>query len=272
MDINQVIEGSAIEFCEALEDNSVNLFWGDPPFGTGNMQQLNSNKKSYQDLTPEEVVDLLVSIAIEAQRFLMDDGVLVFCLDYRAVHEVATNLNQILVPQGEIVWHFETGGLKKSWWGNKHNTCLLYSKTSKPKFDFDAVPTITRKAPKKGYTDPKKISSVWGINMSTTDPQRVGYPTQKPEELVKRFVEVHTEPGDLVVDPFCGSGTTGAVAAKLDRNWLMNDALSDAVAVSTARLEAIAVLREAESAQQKLAVSPLIKVEEENVNVPKDDD
>lgn len=173
-------------------------------------------------------------LRVPITQSLAEDGLLAVLLDYRAVHAVHNVLSQSFRSVGEIVWHFETGGASKSWWSNKHNTWVLFAHPDGvPKFNYTAVPTVDRKAPKSGYSGPKKVSSVWNINMSTTDPQRVGYPTQKPVELFRRLVEAHTDPGDLVVDPFAGSGTAGAVG--LGRRYILGDISESAVSVMKRR-------------------------------------
>ena len=78
---------------------------------------------------------------------------------------------------------------------------------------------------------------MWHTIVSPTGREKTGYPTQKPEALVRRFVQASSRPGDLCLDPFAGSGTLGAVAAKLGRRYLLIDERPEAVAVMRARLE-----------------------------------
>lgn len=231
----KIVQVEASKFFDQFEGGSVQLICTDPPFGTGQKQTLKSSGRSYNDVTVNEVVDLMTNLGAHARRVLTPSGVLAVMLDYRAVHRAYVALERFLVPLGEIVWHFETGGASKSWWSNKHNTVLLFGQPGgEPKFNYQNVPMVERKAPKAGYTDPKKVDSVWNINMSTTDPQRVGYPTQKPVEVFRRLVLVHSSPGDLVVDPFAGSGTLGAAAA--GRRCALGDSSPDAVEIMEERL------------------------------------
>lgn len=235
-----IINLDALTFTKSLKNESVNLLLTDPPFGTGKTQSLKSTGKAYADLDVDALADLMEEVAATCVDKLAPDGVMAVLLDYRGVHAVHQAISRHLYPRGELIWHFETGGLAKRWWSNKHNTVLLFTKGPKVgKFCFDRVPTVERKAPVRSYVDPKKVNSVWNINMSTSDPQRVGYPTQKPEELFARIVDVHTDPGDLVVDPFCGSGTTGVVAKRLGRRWAMCDISVEAVAISRSRLDEV---------------------------------
>lgn len=227
----------AVSFMRALPNNSVQLIWTDPPFGTNNIQKIESTNKQYKDLNVSQVVDLISQVGKYAFNALTDTGVLAICLDYRAVHQVyCAMLAHKFIPQGEIIWTFGLGRGASKWWANKHNTILLFSKTDKPLFKGDYVPLVDRKWPKKGYEGAKKVSSVWDITLSNTHPERVGYPNQKPLELIKPFIEVHTELGDTVVDPFGGSGSTAHAAKLLNRRFITNDINNVAVDVMAKRL------------------------------------
>jgi site-specific DNA-methyltransferase (adenine-specific) len=237
---DRVVLGDAVEFMRQLGNNSAQLIWTDPPFGTNQVQRLHSTGKRYQDLSVDAVVELMAQIGTEAARALTADGVLAVCLDYRAVHQVyCALLDSGLTPHGEIVWTFGLGRGASRWWANKHNTVLLFSRGRAPRFNVDYVPTVPRKAPKKGYEGDKKATSVWDITLSNTDAERVGYPNQKPLALIKPFIEVHTNEGDLVVDPFGGSGSTAAAAKELDRRYATADINSVAVQTMTDRLAGI---------------------------------
>jgi site-specific DNA-methyltransferase (adenine-specific) len=230
----------AIKFMQALPNNSIQLIWTDPPFGTNNIQRIESTAKQYKDLTVDQVIDLLTQVGKSAYDALTQTGVFAICLDYRAVHQVYCKMVEIgFIAQGEIIWTFGLGRGASKWWANKHNTILLFSKTDKPKFNAEFVPLVNRKWPKKGYEGAKKVSSVWDITLSNTHPERVGYPNQKPLDLIKPFIEVHTECNDTVVDPFGGSGSTADAAKSLGRRFITNDINPEAVAVMSKRLFAV---------------------------------
>src|SRR3954469_14285315 len=84
----------------------------------------------------------------------------------------------------------------------------------------------------------RPVSVIWHTIVSPTGREKTGYPTQKPEGLLRRFVQASSLPGGLCLDPFAGSGTLGAVAAKLGRRYLLIDESPDAVAVMRRRLAA----------------------------------
>lgn len=232
-----VFEMDAVEFMRSQADNSVQLIWTDPPFGTDKHQQIESTGHKYRDYNQTEAVDLIVQSCLEAQRILTNTGVMAICLDYRVVHQVAAALMESkLVWCGEVIWTFGLGRGATKWWANKHNTILLFSKTASPFFDASKVPMVERKAPKRGYEGDKKVSSVWDITLSNTASERVGYPNQKPLDLIKPFIEVHTQEGDLVIDPFGGSGSTAKAAQLLGRRWATTDLNPVAVATMRKRL------------------------------------
>lgn len=230
----------AREAVSQLDDASVQLVWTDPPFGTGATQRLRSTTGTdfaYRDLPPSEARALVCEVFDLVAPKLTPSAVVAICLDHRVVHETKVALDRVgpYIFAGEIIYHFELGGVSKSWWSNKHNTVLLYALGS-PKFYLDRVPTVPRQAPRNGYASAeRRVNSVWSITMSPTDPQRTGYPNQKPLKLVEPFVAVHTDASDLVFDPFSGSGTTGVAAKNLGRRYALNDINPEAVDVMRRR-------------------------------------
>jgi len=230
-------EGNGIDMLKTLDDGTVQLLWTDPPFGTGKQQKVVSSGLHYTDGAVNDVLALSRDMAIQARRVLSDDGVMAVCLDYRAIHPVCVLAAKYLEPCGEIVWTFGLGRGSTRWWTNKHNTIALFAlKGASPRFYYDRVPSTTRKAPKAGYEGDKKVASVWDYTMSNTDPERVGYPNQKPEAIIEPFVLVHTDEGDLVVDPFGGSGSTAAVAQRLGRRYAIADTNPSAIETIKKRL------------------------------------
>lgn len=236
-----VLQGDALQACKGLPPQAFDLIYIDPPFNTGKVQHLAAG---HCEDTYEDFESFLRPVLVALVDCLSPEGSLFVHLDYREVHYAKVWLDQIIgraAFQGEIIWHFETGGLSKSKWSNKHQTILWYSRAKTPYFDFDAVPTTSRKAPKEGYTGDKKWTSVWNINVSTTDPERVGYPSQKPLFLLETLVRVHTKPHAMCLDVFAGSGTLGAACLANDRNAVLVDCNPEAIAVMKKRFGAHAV-------------------------------
>ncbi len=177
--------------------------------------------------------------------------------------------------RNEIIWHYQTGGRQEDAFSRKHDTIFWYSRSNRWAFDADAV-GIERGAEKRNnmkrgvdedgrcywsiksagklykYYDDEKItpSDVWTdiSHMQQHDPQRVGYPTQKPAALLERIIKASSNHGDLVADFFCGSGTTTAVAERLGRKWIATDL--GKFGIHTTRKRLIGVQRELKAAEK----------------------
>ena len=238
--MNEIINDSCLNVIPTLDDDSIQLVWTDPPFGTGDKQELRSTmgtRFSYMDYGAQQALDMVTNMTELVYPKLRDTGVLAVCLDYRIVHEAAVAIKSVGYNfLREIVYHFELGAISKNWWTNKHNTILLFGKDGQPTFNKENVPTVARKSARGTYdSEFRKVNSVWSITMGPSDSQRTGYPNQKPLELVEPFILVHTNPGDLVFDPFAGSGTTGVAALKHGRQYIMCDTNPEACSIMVSR-------------------------------------
>lgn len=211
------------------------LLWTDPPFGTGKKQSLGGN--SFDD--PKEVGYVLDSLKAWSQR-MHPDGTIAVCIDYRAQWRIVRAMIECgWKHRGDVVWEFGLGRPRTSWWANRHNTISTFTRTeSSGKFYHDRVPHEPRAALKDGYGSTKPIGSVWRRTMSNNDSERVGYPNQKPLSIIEPFILCHTDPGDLVIDPYCGSGSTGVAAVMHGRNFYGSDTSKAAVKISKSRLKA----------------------------------
>jgi site-specific DNA-methyltransferase (adenine-specific) len=181
----------------------------------------------------------------ELHRVLHDEGTLYLHLDYREAHAAKLLLDEVFGPEcflNELIWAYDYGAKPKRRWPQKHDTILVYVKDPvRYHFDAEAVDREPYMAP--GLVTPEQrergkrpTSVMWHTIVSPTGREKTGYPTQKPEALIRRFVQASSRPGDLCLDPFAGSGTLGAVAAQLGRRFLLMDASEDAVAVMERRL------------------------------------
>lgn len=203
---------------------------------------------------------------IELQRVLRDTGSLYLHCDPTASHYLKLLLDAVFGPQNfqnEIIWCYEIGGRTKKRWARKHDTILFYSKTDKFFFDWSAVaeprkPGTHMKAKldddgreyqekkdaKSGkvyryYIDEGTIRPDWWVGpqqINREAAERLGYPTQKPVELLERIVAASSKPGDVILDPFCGCGTTIAAAEKLERSWVGIDLTYLAISLIKSRL------------------------------------
>ncbi len=193
----------------------------------------------------------------EMRRLLARRGSIYVHLDWRTVHYVKVMMDEVFGPcnfLNEIIWSYRTGGRSNHWFARKHDTILLYARcagehtfhvqrdgayrTDGLKYDEAGRPfKSTRKGRLYFHEAGPAVTDVWDIPfLSTVSNERTGYPSQKPEALLERIIRASTNPGDLVADFFCGSGTTLVVAQRLGRRWLGCDISAEAVAMARKRL------------------------------------
>ncbi len=183
---------------------------------------------------------------IEASlRCLTPDGSLFVHLDCREVHYIKVALDRLLGRasfMNEIIWAYDYGGRPKTRWPAKHDTILWYALDPDDYvFNFDEMDRIPYMAPslvsKEKAERGKTPTDVWWHTIvPTTGHEKTGYPTQKPLGVVNRVIKVHTKPGDVVLDYFGGSGTTGESAALHDRGFVLIDNNPEATTIAAARL------------------------------------
>jgi len=231
----------------------VKLIYIDPPFATTDEFQNKEGAKAYNDKKKgAEFVEFLRKRLIVAREILADDGIICVHLDQKMNHYIKILLDEIFLKnrfQNEIIWHYSTLGRPKDRFAKKHDNILVYAKSdmsffnieeSKVPYSDEYIKSHFKDKDKKGnqcrkrfdagkwriyYPDEGMIpNDVWEIpyeNSMSID--RTGYPTQKPEPLIERFIKAYTQKEDIVLDFFGGSGTTMAVAEKLSRKWITCD-------------------------------------------------
>lgn len=181
----------------------------------------------------------------EAWRLLADDGTLYLHLDYREAHYAKVLLDALFGREcflNELIWAYDYGAKSKRRWPTKHDTILVYVKEPQAYwFDSEGVDREPYMAP--GLVTPEKAARGklptdvwWHTIVPTSGREKTGYPTQKPEGILRRIVQASSRPGDRVLDLFAGSGTTGAVAAALGRDVVLVDENPEAIAVMRRRL------------------------------------
>jgi DNA modification methylase len=261
-----VAQADNIEVLAELPDASVDLIYVDPPFGTGARRQGQAGGFADRSGTAEFVA--FMHPRLEAcHRVLRSSGSLFVHLDFRTVHHIKVALDAIFGEEAlvnEIVWCYSVGGKGRRSFGRKHDTILWYARSPQYAFYPDRV-RVPRKAGShmkvvrdadgnavqvkrdrktgKVYSYPvlagKIPDDTWTDieTLNRSDRERTGWPTQKPAALLRRIILATTQPGDLVADFFCGSGTTLAVAAELGRRYLGVDVSAEAVAITRSRLQ-----------------------------------
>ncbi len=269
-----------MEVLPSLEDGGFRLIYIDPPFNTGRTQvrrtlqtvadsngrrvgfqgrryrteQLGESR--FQDRF-DDYLGFLEPRLHEARRLLADSGTLYFHSDYREAHYCKLLLDDVFGRDcflNEIIWAYDYGARSKRRWPAKHDTILVYVRdAARYHFDSSAVDREPYMAP--GLVDAAKAARGklptdcwWHTIVSPTGREKTGYPTQKPEGIVRRMVLASTEPGDRCLDFFAGSGTLGAVAAALGRRYVLIDSNPEALAVMRRRLPGAAVVERVRAA------------------------
>ena len=181
----------------------------------------------------------------EARRALAADGSLLLHLDYREVHYAKVMLDGIFGREcflNEIIWAYDYGARSRKRWSPKHDSILWYARDPKRyTYRYEDIDRIPYLAPglvsKEKAARGKTPTDVWWQTIVPTNGrEKTGYPTQKPLAVLERFVRVHSNPGDLLLDFCAGSGSWGEAAAKHGRRFLLVDSNPEAVAVMEQRL------------------------------------
>ncbi len=254
----------------------VRLIYIDPPFATGSAFAIDTPlpggavpgarprtiaRAAYRDTWGgglDSYLQWFYETAVLLRELLAEDGSLYVHCDWRVNSGVRLILDEVFGPDrlvNEIVWKYGLGNAAaRRAFQRKHDTLLLYAKTDAYLFHRqrgEVTPAMRAKYRhadergaymlsygKKYYLQGgKPLESVWEIPaVAATSAERLGYPTQKPEALLERVVRASSNPGDLVLDCFCGSGTTAAVAEKLGRRWIACDAGLPAIQMTRRRL------------------------------------
>ena len=267
--MRRVIFADNLEVLASLPDGLVDLIYVDPPFNTGRMQARRSirtvrdeaggdrvgfqgnryrtievGSSAYAD-SFDDYLSFLEPRFREARRVLKSNGSFFLHVDYREVHYCKVLLDEVFGRDSfinEIVWAYDYGARSKSRWPAKHDNILWYAKDPENyTFNYEDVDRIPYMAP--GLVGPDKAARGktptdvwWHTIVPTNGKEKTGYPTQKPLGIVERIVRVHSNPGDVVLDFFAGSGTTGEAAAKLGRDFILVDNNPEAIRVMEKRL------------------------------------
>ena len=259
--------GDNLEHLKSMPSESVQLIYIDPPFNTGR-EQVRTNRTSrvsesgrigFQGKRYEQVVSKVLSYddefadywafleprLEESWRLLADTGTLYLHLDYRESHYAKVLLDALFGRESflnEIIWAYDYGARSKSRWPAKHDNILVYVKNPKTYYfnsqEVDREPYMAPGLVTKEKAERGKLPTDvwWHTIVSPTGKEKTGYPTQKPEGILRRIIMASSKPGDLVLDFFGGSGTTAAVAAKLGRQFVTIDQSQDSIKVITERL------------------------------------
>ena len=277
METNKIYHGNCVEKLKEIEANKVDLIYFDPPFFTQRKHSLTNkdNSKTYEFddkyNSIEEYLKLVENVLQESKRVLKNTGSVFLHCDKTASHNIRVVMDKIFGRenfQSEIIWSYKRWSNAKKGLLNAHQVIFFYSKTQDFKFntlytDYSATTNLDqilqdRERDENGKSVYKKdengnvvlgkekkgvpLSDVWEIPyLNPKAKERTGYPTQKPVLLLNQILNIVTDEGDLVVDPFCGSGTTCVSAKSLKRQFIGMDISKDAVELANSRLEEMVI-------------------------------
>lgn len=253
----------------------INLIYIDPPFFTGADFKIRTKigdekiekepsiieERAYRDTWSGGIASYLKYMyerLVLMRELLAENGSIYVHLDWHVGHYVKVMMDEIFGYENfvnEIVWSYRTGGASVRNWSQKHDTILFYSKTDKYTFNTQKEKAYTKSKSRKAgvidygggeaefFEDEYGVYNwviardVWDIPYINSQAyERLAFDTQKPEALLKRIILASSNPGDIVADFFCGSGTTLAVAEKLGRRWIGSDLSKFAIQVTRKRL------------------------------------
>ncbi len=254
-ELGELWRADVMELLGGLEDGSVDLVVTDPPYAIG--------KDAWDVFASQEVyVDWCDAWLAEVERVLTPSGSAYVCGFSEILAEIKARSGPRFKACRWLVWFYKNKANLGSDWGRSHESILHLRKTAKTKLNVDAVRVPYNSHTKKYPARVQAVTSQYGGKNQRRDkwqPHPLGakprdvfeipvlcngmaerneHPTQKPEELIRRMIAASSNPGDLVVDPFGGSGTTATIAEKLDRRWVVGDADARYIGLTRRRLTA----------------------------------
>lgn len=263
---NIFYSGDNLEFIKKLLNSGfagkIQLVYIDPPFFSKSKYSANLGYKgfkirnmAYNDIFDGNIVQYIEFLAVRLfciRDLLSETGSVWVHLDWHAVHYIKIVMDEIFGEQNfvnEIIWSYKSGGSGKRSFSKKHDTILFYSKSKKYNLNIPKEKSYNRgfKPYKfsgvKEYEDENgwytmvNMKDVWQLDMlGRSSKERTGYMTQKPETLMTRIIESTTNPGDICIDFFSGSGSFAASCEKLGRKWFASDFGAAATSIFRRRL------------------------------------
>ena len=228
---NRIICGDFLKTVDYLPDKFVDLLILDPPYNLAK----DFNGLKFNSMSNDAYVEYLESWMPKLLRLLKDDASIYLCCDWQCSAACFTVLNKYFTVRNRIVWQREKGRGAKANWKNSCEDIWFATVGKKYTFNIDAVKLKRRVlAPYRSNGQPKDWEEESGEKFRMTCPgnfwddisvpywsmpENTDHPTQKPEKLLAKLILASSNAGDMVFDPFSGSGSTAVTAAKLDRNF-----------------------------------------------------
>ena len=240
MEINTIYCGDNLEVMAKFPENSIDLIYADPPFFSNATYEKiwgdAAETRSFDDRWKGDIevyIDWMKPRLAQCRRLLKDTGSMYLHCDWHANAHLRIAMDEIFGVknfQNEIIWWYGGGGASKMRFARKHDNIYFYSKSQNWKFNVDAVreqySEQWRGTPRadgslrdfdKGKI-PDDVLKIHGV-LPMGD-EAVGYPTQKPLALLRKIIKASSDDGDLILDPFCGCGTTVNASQDLERKWI----------------------------------------------------
>lgn len=266
--MRKIVFGDNLPVLQRLPSASIPLIYIDPPFNTGKVQarrELTTRRTADGDTgdrtgfkgqryttvqlatrafadTFDDFLAFIRPRLEEAYRVLAPTGALYFHIDYREAHYCKVLIDQIFGREAfvnEIIWAYDYGARTTRRWPAKHDTIFFYVKDP-AHYTFNAANVDREPYMAPGLVGPEKAARGkfptdcwWHTIVSPTGKEKTGYPTQKPLGVLRRIITASSNRGDVVLDFFAGSGTTGIAAAELGRDFLLVD--NNPIAIQTMR-------------------------------------
>ena len=252
--------GDNLHVMRQLPSESIDLIYIDPPFFSGRQYSVifgdQNELRSFSDIWEGGMPGYLIWLnarLYEMKRLLKKTGSIYVHCDWHASHYIKVEIDKIFGYEmlvNEIVWHYNRWTAASRSLQRMHDVILWYARGANWKYNmqFKDYAEGSKKAhAERGYIqrgsfiskpNPKGVAAddVWDYNFPARSSERIGYPTQKPEEILQRVILAASDEGDMIADMFCGGGTTPAVAQRLGRRWIACDQSRVAVAITADRL------------------------------------
>lgn len=248
--LDQIIQGNCIEVLEAFPPASVDMIFADPPYNLQlkqelyrpNLSRVNGVEDGWDKFETFSEYDCFTRKWLEAcRRVLKETGTLWVIGSYHNIFRVGTIMQDLgFWLLNDVVW-IKTNPMpnfRGVRFTNAHETLIWAKKCEEARYTFNYQAM-------KELNQGKQMRSDWWLLPLTPNPERLkakgkkAHSTQKPEALLYRVILAATNPGDVVLDPFFGTGTTGAVAKKLHRHWIGIEKESNNIEIAQARIDAI---------------------------------
>lgn len=264
----QLVHGDNLEAMAELEPESVSLAYLDPPFFTGKVHRFDDGAAAFDDRWENlsAYLSALGERVRAVRRLLAPHGCMVLHLDPRTSHHAKLLCDEIFGAEcfaSEVIWRYRRWPSRTRNFQRVHDVMLRYVKDPAGGWRFNQLHEPLAESTRAAWGSKKQravmkdgrrvrssvteyespgvpLGDVWDIGIiAPVSKERTGYPTQKPERLLERWILACTDPGDLVLDPYCGSGTTLAVASRLGRRAVGIDSGDEAIATASERLNRV---------------------------------